>query len=87
MATLLLALITTGLACMSAFVSALTIALGSFVVASPEQAARIWGSRRLEKLAPESKARFISWYRVFGIFLLLGGALFAVDLILWPHSR
>jgi hypothetical protein len=37
-------------------VSAVTIALGAFIAASPRQAARMWRSERLANLAPAHKA-------------------------------
>jgi len=82
-----LAALFTGLPDANALVSAVTVALGMFVVTSPEKAARIWGSQRFDKLAPERRASFINWYRVFGIFLLLGGLLFAIDTILSFYSQ
>ena len=60
-------------------VSAVTIALGAFIAASPRQAAKIWGSQRLANLAPERRASFVRWYRAFGILLCLAGLLFAAD--------
>jgi hypothetical protein len=60
-------------------VSAVTMALGTFVAASPDRAARIWGSQRLASLAPERRSSFIRWYRIFGILLCLSGVLLAVD--------
>jgi len=77
----------TGLPGANALVSTVTIALGAFVVASPDRAARIWGAQRLEKLPPERRASFVSWYRVFGILLLLGGLLFAIDSMLSFYSQ
>jgi hypothetical protein len=60
-------------------VSTVAMALGTFVAASPNRAARIWGSQRLVNLAPERRTSFIRWYRAFGILLCLSGVLFAVD--------
>jgi len=62
-------------------VSTVTIGIGAFVVASPRRAAKIWGSQRFDNLAPERRASFVSWYRVFGIFLCLAGLLFMADSI------
>jgi len=64
---------------MNVVVSFGTIILGAFIVASPAQAARIWGSEKLEKLAPAKKTALLRWYRVFGILLCLGGILSVVD--------
>jgi hypothetical protein len=61
--------------------SAVAMALGTFVVASPHRAAKIWGSQRLANLSPERRASFVRWYRVFGILLCLSGVLNAVDSI------
>lgn len=66
-------------------VSAVTIALGAFIAASPRQAAKIWGSQRLANLAPERRASFVHWYRAFGILLCLTGALLAVDSIVFSN--
>jgi hypothetical protein len=60
-------------------VSTIAMILGTFVVASPHRAAKIWGSQRLANLAPERRASFVRWYRAFGIFLFLAGVLVAVD--------
>ena len=76
-------LIVGGLITANLVVSSVTMMLGVFVAASPERAAKIWGSKRFDKLAAERKASFVSRYRVFGIFLFLGGVLFAVDSILF----
>lgn len=62
-------------------VSAVAMAFGGFAAASPHRAAEIWGWQRLQNLAPERRAAFISWYRVFGILLFLAGLLFEVDCI------
>ena len=79
-------MLTAGLTAANIFVSVITLTLGTFVVTSPDKAAKIWGAERFDKLAPERRASFINWYRVFGIFLLLGGVLFAVDNILSFYS-
>ncbi len=57
------------------------MALGSSVAASPHRAAKIWGSQRLQNLAPEGRASFVRWYRVFGILLCLAAIRFALDSI------
>jgi integral membrane sensor domain MASE1 len=56
-------------------VSAVAMALGTFVTASPHRAAKIWGSQRLANLAPERRALLVWWYRLFGICLCLRGVL------------
>ena len=68
---------------MNLLVSIVAMALGAFAAASPRRAAEIWGSQRLHNLAPDRKASFVRWYRVFGILLFLGGVLFAVDSIVF----
>jgi hypothetical protein len=60
-------------------VSGIAMALGIFAAASPQRVAAIWGWQRLQNLAPEHRASFISWYRIFGMLLFIGGVLFAVD--------
>lgn len=66
-------------------VSTVAMALGILVAASPDRAAQIWGSQRLHKLAPERRASFVRWYRVFGILLCLGGVLIAVDSVVFAN--
>ena len=68
-------------------VSAVALALGSFVAASPHQAVKIWGSQRLANLAPERRASFVRWYRTFGVLLCLAGALLALDSIVSSNYR
>jgi hypothetical protein len=70
---------------MNLFVSAVAVALGAFVVASPHQAAKIWGSQRLDSLKPKRRDLFVRWYRAFGILLCLTGVLYALDTIALPH--
>jgi hypothetical protein len=48
-------------------VSTVAMALGTFAATSPHRAAKIWGAQRLANLAPERRASFIRWYRVFGM--------------------
>ncbi|MGA3210020.1 MAG: hypothetical protein ABSD20_01865 [Terriglobales bacterium] len=73
--------------CMAAnfVLSAIAIALGTFVAAMPHRAAKLWGSRRLAKLAPERRTAFIIWYRTFGIVLCLSGILLVVDNIVFSN--
>jgi hypothetical protein len=66
-------------------VSTVAMALGSFIAALPHRAAQIWGSQRLANLAPERRASFVRWYRVFGILLCLAGLLFVVDSIVFSN--
>jgi hypothetical protein len=72
-----------GLVAARLIVSGVAMALGAFAAASPRRAAAIWGAHRLQNVAPERRASFVRWYRIFGIFLFLGGLLFAVDTILY----
>lgn len=65
-------------------VSTVAIALGTFVAAAPERAAEIWGSTKLQKLAPEERLSFIRWYRTFGLLLLSAGTFLALDLLSSP---
>ena len=84
MATELTALsVVGGLMAANLLVSAVAMALGAFIAVAPDQAAKIWGSQRFDNLAPERRPLFVRWYRVFGIFLFLGGLLFAVDSLLF----
>jgi membrane protein YqaA with SNARE-associated domain len=66
-------------------VSSVTVALGTFIAASPHRAAKIWGPKRLANVAPESRASFVRWYRAFGILLCLAGVLLAVDSIVFSN--
>src|SRR5208282_2072413 len=66
---------------MNFFVSAVGVALGTFIIVAPHRAATIWGSERLEKLAPARRYFFLQWYRAFGITLCLAAILFALDTI------
>jgi hypothetical protein len=66
-------------------VSTVAMALGTFIAASPHRAAEIWGSQRLANLAPERRASFVRWYRVFGMLLCLAGLLFVIDSILFSN--
>jgi hypothetical protein len=72
---------------MGLLVSTVTLALGTFIAAAPRRAAMIWGSQRLTNLAPERRASFLWWYRVFGVLLCLAGVLIAVDSIVFPNYR
>ncbi len=66
-------------------VSAVAMALGTLVAASPLRGAKIWGSQRLANLAPERRATFVNWYRAFGILLFLAGVLVVVDGIVFSN--
>lgn len=58
-------------------VSVVAVAFGAFAAVSPRRAAEIWASERLRNMTSERQVLFVRWYRVFGIFLLAGGVLFA----------
>ena len=66
---------------MNFLVSAVGVALGIFIIVAPHRAATIWGSERLEKLAPERRSLFLQSYRAFGITLCLAALLFALDTV------
>jgi hypothetical protein len=66
---------------MNLLVSIVGIALGVFVMVAPHRAATIWGSERLQKLAPPHRALFLQWYRAFGVVLSLAAILFALDTV------
>ena len=70
---------------MNGLVSTAALAMGLFIATSPAQAARLWGSERLDKLAPEGKVWFLRAYRALGVMLSLAGVLFALDSL--PFSR
>jgi hypothetical protein len=62
---------------MNLVVSAVTIAIGIFFSAVPEQAAKMWGRRRLAEMANGPMYRRL--YRATGILLCLAGLLFAAE--------
>ena len=62
-------------------VSIFTGALGIFVAASPDRAANIFASGRLEAMPPQERAAYLRFYRAFGIILCLGGTLLCFDCI------
>ena len=66
-------------------VSAIAMALGTFVAALPHRAAKIWGSQRFATLAAERRASYVRWCRAFGIFLCLAGMLLAIDSIVFSN--
>jgi hypothetical protein len=66
-------------------VSTVTLALGTFIAASPHRAARIWGSKKLANLVPERKVSLVRWYRAIGILLCLAGVLVAIDGIVFSN--
>jgi hypothetical protein len=70
---------------MNYLVSTVTVALGVFVTLSPEKAARIWGRRQLDKLAPAVRAFYLGCYRVLGVMLCMAGMLFAAESIWFPN--
>jgi ABC-type Fe3+-siderophore transport system permease subunit len=72
---------------MGLLVSAVTIVLGAFIAASPTQAAKIWGSERLEKAAPQDRVFLFRWFRILGILLCLAGVLLAIDGIAFSGHR
>ena len=66
-------------------ISSVAVALGASIAAFPAQAARIWGSERLDKLGPPQKPGFLRWFRALGILICLGGILFGIDSIAFSH--
>jgi hypothetical protein len=66
-------------------VNTVAMALGTFVAASPRRAAKIWGSQRLAKLAPERRDSFVRLCRAFGILLCLAGLLLGADSIVFSN--
>ncbi|HEV2200949.1 MAG TPA: hypothetical protein VGR73_14105 [Bryobacteraceae bacterium] len=58
-------------------VSAVTIAIGIFFSAVPEQAAKLWGRRQLAQMANGPLYRRL--YRVAGILLCVAGLLFVAE--------
>ena len=57
-------------------IGTITLAIGIFLMASPAQAARIWGWRNLDQLNPGGRTFYFRCYRVLGILLALAGVLF-----------
>ena len=65
--------------------STVTLALGIFVTLEPEKAARIWGNKQLDKLAPAVRKFYLGCYRAFGVLLCTAGTLFAMETIWFPN--
>ena len=61
--------------------SVISIILGAFITASPDRAAKIWGSEKLQRLTPAQEIVFVRWFRALGVLICLGGILFAIDSI------
>jgi len=70
---------------MNVIASTVTLALGVFVTLSPEKAARIWGWKQFDKLAPAVRKLYLRCYRAFGILLWTAGVLFAMESIWFPN--
>jgi hypothetical protein len=66
---------------MSIVISTVAVALGAYIAAFPGQAARTWGSERLDKLVPARRPMFLGLFRALGILICLGGVLFGIDSI------
>jgi hypothetical protein len=69
----------------SLLVSAVAMALGVFIVVPPDQAAKIWGAKRLENLTVNRRPQLVHWYRLFGIFLFLGGLLVVIEDVIFSQ--
>ncbi len=69
---------------MSVLVSVIAVALGTFIATSPDRAARIWGWKSFEKLAPRQRALYLWVFRLLGVLVCLAGILFGADSI-WFH--
>jgi hypothetical protein len=67
--------------------SALAVTFGIFAAAAPTKAAELWGSGRLDKLAPAQRHLYLRWYRAFGVILCLGGIFFAIDSATFSQYR
>ena len=63
------------------WVSVVAMALGIIVLASPAQAAKVWGSEKFYKLSPEQRVSLLRWWRTFGFLLCLGAVLIMADRI------
>ncbi len=70
---------------MNLLASTVTLAIGIFVTLSPEKAARIWGWKHFDKLAPAVRKFYLRCYRAFGVMLCTAGALFAMESIWFPN--
>jgi hypothetical protein len=71
---------------MNMLLDTLAIAFGVVAVVSPRLAAKIWGAERLDGLTAKGRTSFLRWYRIFGVVLVLAGALSAVDSIWFSNS-
>ena len=65
------------------WVSAVAMALGIFVLASPARAAKVWGSEKFYKSSPEQRVSLLRWWRTFGFLLCLAAVLNMADGIAW----
>jgi hypothetical protein len=64
---------------MNTLIAVVSLAFGIFVTVSPSRAAKAWGSRNLDQLAPATRVWYFRMYRVWGILLFLAGILLAVE--------
>ena len=62
-------------------VGTVTLALGIFATISPSQAAKIWGWKNLDRLAPHARTSYLRCYRTSGVLLCLAGILLAAEKI------
>ena len=60
-------------------VSAVTMALGIFVLVSPAHAAKVWGSEKFHKLNPDQRVSLLRCWRALGFLLCLEAVLIAAD--------
>lgn len=68
---------------MNLSVSIVSLALGLFFAISPNRAAEIWSSKRIDKLTPDEIALFLKWYRALGVVICLGAVLITIDMIVF----
>ncbi len=73
---------------MNLLACAVALTFGLLAIASPTRAARIWGWNRLDQLPAARRISYLRWYRLFGLVLCLGGALLAIDSLMFSkyHS-
>ena len=73
---------------MNLLACAVALTFGLLAIASPRHAARIWGRSRLDELPAPRRISYLRWYRVFGFVLCVGGALLAIDNLMFSkyHS-
>jgi hypothetical protein len=59
-------------------VSVITVAFGIVAALSPARAARVWGWKNLDHLAPAARTWYLRIYRAWGLILCAAGILLQI---------